>query len=137
MLLQDVLTTLKEKYNIEITAATLRNYREWELIPAHSRISLGRWKGTATDYPDCTIEEAYAAFQLLNGRIQSKPEHIKKARDTILRMEANTLPESEIPYHPLDEVLCKLWIYYREYARTETEYIFSFNGVHIIRIPLQ
>lgn len=52
---------------VRITKRTLLNYEMRELIPKAERGGYGRGKGTFTDYPKGTVEQAFAACELLNG----------------------------------------------------------------------
>lgn len=62
----EVIEQLK-KIGIEISRPTLTRYEKQGLIPNPKRGGLGRGGGRWTDYPDNTIEEAYASWQLMHG----------------------------------------------------------------------
>ncbi len=62
----EVIEKLKD-IGIEISRPTLSRYEKQKLIPKPERGSLGRAGGRWTDYPENTIEEAYAAWKLMHG----------------------------------------------------------------------
>ncbi len=55
------------KIGADVSRRTLLHYEELELIPIPQRGGGGR-KGRFTDYPEWTIEEAYAAWSLIHGK---------------------------------------------------------------------
>ena len=122
MFLQEVLAELEGKFNIKMAQSTLRNYQNDGLISPAKRTSLGRWKGTVTEYPDDIIPEVYAAYMLQNGAITTKPDMIKAARKLIYAVE-NQLPEAARPegLSRMLEMVCIIWLYYRELALTGKE----------------
>ncbi len=56
------------KIGANVSRRTLLNYEEDGLIPLPVRGGFGRSKGRFTDYPNRTIEEAYAAWSFIHGR---------------------------------------------------------------------
>lgn len=115
MLLQDVLVEL-EKLGINMANSTLRNYQNDKLIPAAKRSSLGRWKGTVTEYPDHAVPEIYAAYHMMNGQLSAKVDLLRSARELVLQIEED--PTTEPPYDMIMNYACSLWVSYREKART-------------------
>lgn len=62
----EVINNLK-KIGVEISRPTLSRYEKQELIPIPKRGGLGRGGGRWTDYPENTVEEAYAAWTMMHG----------------------------------------------------------------------
>lgn len=62
----EVIAQLK-KMGVEMSRPTLTRYEQQGLIPEPERGAYGRGGGRWTDYPDETVEEAYAAWSLIHG----------------------------------------------------------------------
>lgn len=73
--------------NVNISRRTLLNYEKWGLIPEARRGGAGRGKGRTTDYPDETVAEAFAAWQLMRGEPKYSPEAVARARKYALAVE--------------------------------------------------
>lgn len=67
----EIIEQLK-KMGVEISRPTLSRYEKQELIPKPQRGGLGRGGGRWTDYPENTVEQAYAAWSMMHGSYGSK-----------------------------------------------------------------
>jgi len=110
--LQAVLSELESKFNIKIAQSTLRNYQNDGLIPPAKRISLGRWKGTVTEYPNDVVPQVYAAYMLQNGQITAKPAMIARARNLIAAIQRKDPEAGTALSDMLLWMVCRLWLYY-------------------------
>jgi hypothetical protein len=110
--LQDVLSELESKFEIRIAQSTLRNYQNDGLIPSAKRISLGRWKGTVTEYPDDVVPQVYAAYMLQNDKITAKPAMIARARKLIEQVQKKNPEAGDELSDMLLWMVCRLWLYY-------------------------
>ena len=113
---------LKEK-GIEITTRTLLNYETNGLIPSPERRSEGRGRGKSTDYPDHSIYEFMASYQLISG-----PEHkinqklVKQFRKKALELEQKTDWTSEKLLKEYSDNIREVfgsvfWLQYRDLAK--------------------
>jgi hypothetical protein len=126
--LQDVFKEL-ERLGIHLAQSSLRNYQNDGLIPPARRISLGRWKGTVTEYPDAAVAEIYAAYYMLNGELAAKVGLLKKVREIVLAIDNGG--EVEFPYGDMVTYFaCCLWIAYREKATTGIDHIVEFSTIN-------
>lgn len=112
MYLQDVLTTLESKFTIKLAQSTLRNYQNDGLIPPAKRTSLGRWKGTVTEYPDDVVPQVYAAYMLQNGSITARPAMIARARKLISDIQNRVPDVGEVLSDMMLWMVCRLWLYH-------------------------
>lgn len=115
ILLQEVIERLNN-LEVDVALSTLRNYQKAQLIPNAVRVSLGRGKGTATEYPDEAYAEIYAAYMLLNGPIRTTPELLQEARGYATSLLKD--PYTDFPYDLITNTLCTLWLAYHEKARS-------------------
>lgn len=58
-----------ELLGIKMTRRTLLNYEKWGLLPEPVRGGFGRGKGNFTHYPEETVWQAYAAWRMLNDKL--------------------------------------------------------------------
>jgi hypothetical protein len=114
MNIHEVIDRLKSM-NVVITPRTLLNYEKMGLIPEARRGGLGYGKGKVTEYPDDTFFEAYASYQLLNGRIRTDPATLREVREHILAVLSNEKREyiEDEAIRPLSE----LWVFYNIRAK--------------------
>ena len=123
MNIHEILGELDSK-GVKITSRTLLKYEKDSLIPEPKRGGLGYGKGKVTEYPDQSVVEAYAAFQLLNGVVRTTPKMLKEIREYALAFENN--PTIEPPRDIEVGCLFELWFVYRERAKTGQKYILEF-----------
>lgn len=88
MTTDEVLTNL-EKNGLVISLKTLQRYRKSEIIPAPKIIGRGRGAGISADWTDETPAHTYAAYCLLNGKVDDEgfkvnPKGIATARQDAL-----------------------------------------------------
>lgn len=71
----EVISRLQTKLNVSISKGTLLRYANQRLIPLPERGSYGRAEGRWAEYPEDTIEQAYASWSMLHGEYGD--EHLK------------------------------------------------------------
>jgi len=60
------------KIGVPVLRGTLLNFEKEGLIPKAKRTSGGRGIGRQTDYPEWTVEEAFAAWVLIHGKFDKR-----------------------------------------------------------------
>lgn len=115
MTTDDLLELLKDKFDTEFTASTLRNYVNWELIPKPTRGGLGRGGGRTSEYQPSDVAEIVIAHRLLNDKkIRLSPDLLRQARKAVLEIEQD--PNVNRPSDFRLEIACLLWASYRDEA---------------------
>lgn len=82
----DVIEGLSE-CGVTITDRALLRWERAGLIPEGSRTNLGRGQGIRSEYPNETIAEAYATWQLLHGEVRTTPKNLSEIRLVALDAE--------------------------------------------------
>lgn len=133
ILLQEVIERLN-RLDVNVALSTLRNYQKAQLIPNAVRVSLGRGKGTATEYPDEAYAEIYAAYMLLNGPIRTTPELLKETRGYATSLLNDS--HADYPYDLITNTLCTLWLSYHEKAISGKDCLVAYHegGIQYIYI---
>ncbi len=87
--LQELIATL-DCMGVKVSDTTVRKYIAQELIQPSVRRSRGRNQGQLAEFPDNVLEEAYAAFKMLNGaEVRFGLEIVQQARKRVREIEAN------------------------------------------------
>lgn len=78
---------------VDITRPTITRYERQGLISPPQRGSHGRGVGRWTEYPECAIHEAYAAWALINARYNMPTKNVPKVAPEVVwyaRMKARS-----------------------------------------------
>ena len=99
-----------ELLGIKITRRTLLNYEKWGLLPEPVRGALGRGKGNFTHYPEEAVWQAYAAWRMLNDKLNPyRVPAVLKARTLYLEENDNKALSSQDKHLQTEWFRYALW----------------------------
>lgn len=104
--------------------STIRKYIKEELIPSPKIRSLGRGKGSQSEYTEEALGQIYAAWKLLNGPIRTRLPILKIVRKYALHLlqteqifiESSVPDDYKINWSDLAYIM-ELWINYCEQVK--------------------
>ena len=111
-----------EKRDYKATTRTLQTYVNKNLVPEPKRSGGGRGIGKIAEYPEETIYEYIASYELINGAAHKvSPDELKIYRKRALELESAQLEKESLAKEYAENIIVVfgafLWLAYRDLAK--------------------